>query len=340
MTKPLVSVLIVNWNGGEVFKNCLDSLTKIDYPNWELIVVDNGSTDGSMGLVDGKSKFQIPVRVVKNTRNLGFAVANNQGSEIATGKYLLLLNNDTLVEPNLLEVMVKKLENDQSIGAMQPKIKIMDDPRYLDNSGSYITKIGFLEHRGFQHLDSPEFAKEREVFSVKGACMFIRKVFVDKYGLFDDKFVSYFEESDFCWRVWLTGGRCIYNPTTFIRHKLGMTSKKMNQIEVNYHGVKNRICSMLKNLNAGNLILILLPHLFINLVLMLYFLFRFQFTKSRMISLALYWNIKNLKNTLQKRKFVQKIRTVRDSEIFTKVGRDVNWSEMFSHFRKVEANFK
>jgi len=336
---PRVSIIMVNWNGGNVYRNCLNSLSKLDYPDWELILVDNGSTDGTADL-SLNPKYGIKSWVIKNDHNVGFAPANNQGYKLAKGKYLLLLNNDTLVEKNLLKIMVEKMEKDKSIGAMQPKIKIMDDPRYLDNAGSFMTKIGFLEHWGFQHRDTKEFDKEKEVFSVKGACMFIRRAFVDKYGLFDDDFVSYFEESDFCWKVWLTGQRCVYYPMTFIRHKVGMTSKRMNQIKINYHGVKNRICSLIKNLDTTNLIIILILHLFINVLLTLYYLFCFQLAKSKMIALALYWNIINLNKTMRKRKLIQKSRVVKDKEIFAKVGRGVNLVQMLIHFKKVEANFK
>lgn len=143
---PLVSIIIVNWNGGEVFKECLASLSKLSYPNFELIVVDNGSSDGTEKLA-----------VIKNKTNRGFAVANNQGYEKARGKYLLLINNDTLVQPDLLDVLVKKGENNPALSVLQPKIRIMDKPDYLDNAGSFLTRIGFLHHWGFlaRQLYSP-----------------------------------------------------------------------------------------------------------------------------------------------------------------------------------------
>ena len=152
---PLVSVIIANWNGGDVFKNCLASLSKIDYPNWELIVVDNGSTDGSENvaanyqLIKNKnlpSAEPCSLVILKNKTNLGFAKANNQGYEKAWGKYILLLNNDTKVERDFLLKLVERMERDPSIGVIQPKIYLMDKPGFLDNVGTYLTWTGFLEN--------------------------------------------------------------------------------------------------------------------------------------------------------------------------------------------------
>ena len=182
--KPLVSVIIVNWNGGQVFKECLSSLSKIDYPNWELIIVDNGSTDGSENL---EKDLRPPkgYRVIHNKKNLGFAPANNQGVELATGKYILLLNNDTKVDLDFLSKLVARMETDPKLAVIQPKIYLMDKPGILDNAGSFFTKIGFLHHWGFMQKDGPEFSVEREIFSAKGACMLIRKKVVEKVAKTD-----------------------------------------------------------------------------------------------------------------------------------------------------------
>src|SRR3989344_7353611 len=207
MTKknPLVSIIIVNWNGGEVLRDCLRSLGKIKYPKWELILVDNGSTDGSEMLVLNLKLKAESLKLIRNKINVGFAKANNRGCKKISGKYVLLLNNDTKVTPKFLTTLVDRMENDPTIGVVQPKIKLMDKPGYLDNAGSFFTRIGFLQHWGFLRKDTREFDEEREIFSAKGACMLIRRKVVENVGLFDEEFFSHFEESDFCWRVWLSG---------------------------------------------------------------------------------------------------------------------------------------
>lgn len=334
--KPLVSIIIVNWNGGNVFSQCLFSLEKIDYKNFELIVVDNNSTDDSLEYV----RIFKNAKIIRNKTNVGFAPANNQGVKIASGKYILLLNNDTKVKKNFLSIMVERMESDQSIGALQPKIYMMDNEGMLDNAGSFFTKSGFLTHWGYGRKDSSEFDNEKEVFSVKGACLLTRKDLVEKIELFDSDFVSYFEETDFCWRVWLAGYRCIYYPLTSIEHKVGFTSKKLSPEEVNTRSLSNRILALVKNLSLLNLFLILPIHIFILKGLMFYHLAKFEFKKSKMYFDALMENVVNITKTLKKRSKVQKIRVVSDRYIFEKVGRKFDIVEMFNHFLKVEKNFK
>lgn len=336
MKEPLVSIIIVNWNGGEVFQKCLDSLIKIKYPNWELIIVDNGSSDGSEKKAIGFKNLKL----IKNLSNFGFAKANNQGFAVSKGKCILFLNNDTMVEPDLLKVLVSKMESDPSIGVIQPKIFLMDTPNYLDNAGTFLTKTGFLEHWGFMEKDSKEFGSEREIFSAKGACMLVRREIIQKVGLFDEKFVSYFEESDFCWRVWLAGFKVLYYPKAKIFHKLGFASKKMEQVNINYHSFKNRISSLFKNLENGNLLFILVPHLAILKLLAFYYLLRFHFKKVWMLWHAILWNLINLPGLIKKRKMIQAYRVKGDDELFRVILKKTNYTGMLSHFLKVEKNLK
>jgi GT2 family glycosyltransferase len=287
MKNKLVSIIIVNWNGKEVLKDCLETLRKIDYPNWELIIVDNGSSDGSEAIF-GKAK------VIKNSKNLGFATANNQGFKESKGEYILLLNNDTKVTKSFLSKMVDRMESDRSIGAMQPKIKLMDKPEYLDNCGSLMTQTGLLKHTGFLEKDNGQFNNVQEVFSAKGACLLTRREVIEKIGLFDNTFGSYFEESDFCFRVWLAGWRVLYFPVTIIYHKLGFTSKNLSPVDVNFHSTKNRIASYIKNMEVKNIFTLLIYHLLIIKGLGIYYLLKFQFRKSMMMFIKT--KIKNTKN--------------------------------------------
>lgn len=337
--KPLVSIIIINWNGGDVFKNCLKSLYKIDYPNWELIVVDNGSVDGSDGFIKSLGS-RVKSQVIYNNKNVGFAKANNQGVELAKGKYVLLLNNDTKVEPDFLSKLVEKMERDSSLGVIQPKILLMDKKGYLDNAGSFFTKLGFLDHWGFMQKDGLEFSQEREIFSAKGACMLIRKKMIEKVGLFDEDFFSYFEESDFCWRVWLSGYKVIFYPQAKIYHKLGFTIKRLDVLNLNYHYYKNRICSLIKNLGQENIFLVLFLHILISLGILAVFLLRFHPKNAFLIAKALWWDIIHLPSTLNKRKKIQSLRKTTDKEIFAKLSSPIKWKKYFNDFRRVEVDLK
>ncbi|OGM30579.1 hypothetical protein A2630_02300 [Candidatus Woesebacteria bacterium RIFCSPHIGHO2_01_FULL_44_10] len=323
--KPLVSIVIVNWNGGEVFEDCLRSLTKIDYPNQELIIVDNGS-------VDGTQKHA----TIRNKENLGFAAANNQGVKNAKGRYVLLLNNDTKVKSDFLTKLVARIEKDESIGVIQPKILIMDKPTHLDSVGSFLTRTGFLQHYGYLARDAREYSREMPIFSAKGACMLVRREVIEKVGLFDEAYVSYLEETDFCWRVWLAGWKILYYPEAQILHKVGMTSKRLNQIAVNYHSFKNRLATLFKNLSGFDLILIGGTHLVIILILSFYYLARFRFREVVMIWRALFWNLSHLSDLLAKRSAAQKLRKVSDRELFRVILKPLDWKSMSGHFLRSE----
>lgn len=327
MKGPLVSIIIVNWNGGEVFRNCLKSLKKLKFRDYELIIVDNGSTDGTQKLA-----------TIRNVENLGFAVGNNQGYQNAKGKYVWLLNNDTLVKPDILNKLVDYMDSHPEVGVIQPKIRIMDKPELLDNAGSFLTRSGFLEHWGYLQHDGQEYNQVRDIFSAKGACMLIRKDIIEKVGLFDPDFGSYFEESDFCWRVWQLGYKVQYCPITEILHKVGFTSKRMDPIGTNYASFKNRLCSLIKNLEYKNFYIIFL-HLALIKALGIYYLLRLQFDKSMMVWKAIWWNISNLNKTLQKRVHIQKLRTKPDSEVFKTILISWNFQGMLAHFMRAEADF-
>lgn len=328
--------MIANWNGGYVFRDCLQSLKKVTYPNWELIVIDNGSIDKSDILPSKILNKKINIIKINNKTNLGFAYACNQGFKKSSGKYILLLNNDTIVTRDFLNILTEKMENDRRIGAIQPKIYLLDKKGYLDNTGSYLTKIGFLHHKGFLKKDGVNFNKETEPFSIKGACMLIKADLVRKIGLFDKDFFSYFEESDFCWRVWLAGYKVVYFPGSHIYHKVGYTIRRLNVLDINYHYYKNRICSLLKNLEFKNAVPIISTHLFISIGLASIFFIKGKFKNSLMILEAIIWNILNLKSTLDKRKEIQAYRVINDYFIFKNLSVPVDWSEFYNDFRRIK----
>lgn len=337
---PKVSIIITNYNGGQILLDCLESVKKIDYPNFEVVLIDDRSKDGSFEkAIANKGKLKLIAH--RNRKNLGFAGANNAGLKLSTGKYVLLLNNDTTVDKFLLKKLVERMQKDPTMGAAQAKIRMMDKPKYLDNAGSFLTRTGFLVHWGFGKRDSKEFDKEVQIFSAKGACLIAKREVVDKVGLFDNDFVSYIEESDFCWRVWLAGYTVYFLPQTYIWHKVGFTfSKQFNPITVNYNSFKNRILCLYKNLETKNLFLILIPHMFILFGLAFYYLVRLQFSKFSMIIRAVWWNVINFEKSKKKRKKIQNLRVVGDDELFAVIMKSFNVKEMLTHFIKVESNFK
>ncbi len=334
MKQPLVSIIIANWNGGEIFRNCLSSLSKIDYENYELIVVDNGSIDQSSDYIKDFSFKK--VTVLKNKTNVGFAPANNQGYEQSTGEFVLFLNNDTKTPKDFLYKLVTKALENPNFGVIQPKIYMMDTPQYLDNAGSFFTNIGFLKHWGFGKKDSDEFNSEREVFSAKGACMLVRRDVIEKVDLFDKDFISYFEESDFCWRVWLAGYKVLFFPDAHIYHKVGFTIQRLDVSNINFNYYKNRIASLIKNLSLERALVIVPLHMVVSVAIACAFLLRGKPQNALMIFNAFIWNISYLSQTLQKRKKIQKQRAVSDKELFKNLAVPIDWSAFFNDFKRVE----
>ena len=309
--KPLVSIIIVNWNGKEYLTDCLNSLQNISYPNYEIILVDNASTDEYVEYV--KDNFP-EILIIKNKKNLGYAEANNKGVHKANGEYILFLNNDTTVKSDFITELVKVMESDPGIGVCQSKILLMDNPKRLDCVGAYLTLSGFLYHLGWGKLD--DYNKVIEVFSSKGACMLSKREVLDKVGLFDEDFFAYFEETDLCWRVWLAGYKILFVPSSIIYHKVGATSSRMPSSFIQFHSFKNRICSLIKNLETINLLKILPVHLLFCIGGIFIYLSKLEFKTSLAIVKAILWNIKNVGNTLKKRSLVQrKIRKISDVSI-------------------------
>ena len=202
MTQPKVSIIIVNWNGLEWLKVCLPSLAKVTYSNLEVIVVDNGSNDGSIEYLRSAllhprgghrqshpagdpdpSVPKIVTVIVENQTNLGFAYPNNQGIDRATGEFILFLNNDMKYDPGFIEPLVAACQQ-PGIGAAQPKMVRLDDPSRLDVVGSYLTVYGILYHFGFgQAANTPRYNQSRDIFSAKGAALMVRTDVLEKTKL-------------------------------------------------------------------------------------------------------------------------------------------------------------
>lgn len=333
-----VSVILVNWNGLHYLKKCLPTLTKSSYSNYEIIVTDNASSDGSTSYL---TKYYPKVKIVRNKENLGFAGGNNEAMKEVTGEYILLLNNDTIVTKDLIKNLVERIEEDKSIGVVQAKILSMDNSKRLDSVGAFLTNTGFLYHYGYYQYDKKIFDKTINLYSAKGAGMLIRKNLIDKLGLFDDTFFAYFEETDFCHRVWLAGYKIVYAPKAVLYHKIGGTSNKMNNAFIQYHSFKNRIRSYIKNLGTEEMIKILPLHILLCEAAGISFIFKKRFDLFIAINKAIYWNIIHLDETLKLRHVIQyKYRKVSDEEIMPLLKRKGSLKYYYYLFAKNLVGYK
>jgi len=211
----IVSVVVVSWNGAEYLKGCLDALLDQDYADLEVIVVDNASSDGSDSLVE---EHYPDVRLIRNERNLGFATGNNVGLRVTRGELVVLLNQDTVVQPNWLETLVGAFDDD-AVGVAGCKI-IHPDDRTIEHAGGYFTwPLGLAFHHGDGEEDQGQYDELREVEYVTAAAMAIRRSVLQRVGLLDEGFYpGYFEDLDFCRRARETGFRIVYVPRAVVIH--------------------------------------------------------------------------------------------------------------------------
>jgi len=235
MSAPKVSIIIVNYNGKELLQKCLDSLLKVNYDNFEIILVDNNSTDGSVEFI---TKNYPSLIIIKLDSNKGFAEPNNVAAKISKGKYLLFLNNDTVVTPNFISEMVKVMETDKKIAICQSLLLKPDGS--VDSSGD------FIDHLGVVYNSKTKIDEIREVSSARGASMLVRSDIFEKLDGFDQKFFVTFEDVDLCWRSWILGYRVLIIPTSIVYHEGGITIKKIKS-EIAFHGFKNQLAMKITN---------------------------------------------------------------------------------------------
>lgn len=217
---PLVSVVIPTWNGRHHLEACLPALFRQTYTPFEVIVVDNGSNDGTLAWL---AREWPTVRVVALRRNYGVARAFNEGVRAARGAFIALLNNDTEPEPNWLAALVEALHRHPEAGMAASKIKLWDDRRRLHAAGDYYTRGGRPGNRGVWEEDDGRYDAEDEVFGPCGAAAMYRRELFDDVGLFDECFGSYLEDVDLAWRAQRAGWRCVYVPHAVVYHKISAT---------------------------------------------------------------------------------------------------------------------
>jgi GT2 family glycosyltransferase len=318
---PPISILIVNYNGAEVLHDCLASLRQVTYPRFEVVVVDNASTDNSKEVL-----AQHPsIHVLHSDRNRGFAGGNNVGLSACNGKLVLLLNSDTIVTPDFLQPLVGYLGEHSQVSIVQGKMILSRHGGTLDACGHFLTRFGFLYHYGYYKKDAQKYDRSYPVFSAKGACLLFRRELVAATGgyLFNEDFFCYYEETDFCHRAWLAGHEAHFVHTSTIQHLQGATSERTQASGfVLRQFLTNQTFGLLANLSARSLCRIM-P---------LYFLVFFTSMATgaltgKRIVFAAHWhalssNWRRLGKIRAQRELIRRIRKISDQELFAKVLRN------------------
>ena len=335
--EPLISVIIVNWNGKSILKDCLVAITKVNYIKLEILLVDNASVDGSLEFV---KKNYPSIKVFVNKENLGVGGGFEVGLRKVKGQAVLLLNTDAIIQKNLLTNLVKVLYSDKKIGAVQPKLVLYPNRNIIDSIGCFFLSTGDLYHFGREkNPNEPPYNKRMEIFSTKGACMLIKTEVLNKIGLFDKDFFAYFEDTDFCIRMLLAGYNILYDPTETVFHRGGATSKHILRSNILFHSYKNRIYSYLKNFSIKYIIKVLPLMLFLYQIVFFGYILTGRFQYALAVQKGIIWNVINLKSILKKRKYIQEnIRKISDDEYIPRLTKNVRlmyyWYQFFGGMEK------
>ncbi len=316
MHNGLVSVTIVTYNSGRFIKRCLESVLAQRYSLKEIIVVDNGSTDGTLDILD---QFTERVRLVTNEENIGFAAAQNQCIQMSSGEWILTLNPDVLLMPNFIQSLVDAGNRDAQIGTVCGKLLAMmatfDLPEkpMVDSTGIYFNPM--LRHldRGSQDVDNGHYLNFEYVFGATAAAALYRREMIDDISIkgefFDSDFFVYREDADVAWRAQLYGWKTLYTPHARGYHVRSVLPGNRRSLSpaINMHSVKNRFLMRFKNMTPDLYLRNFFPITFRDIVVIGCCLLQEH------SSLKAFWILgKKWRSVTEKRKIIMRNRRVSD----------------------------
>jgi GT2 family glycosyltransferase len=240
---PRAAIIIPTWNGRELLSACLDALGLQSERDFEVIVVDNGSCDGTAEWLQQRHPT---VRLISNQSNAGFARAANQGIDAAAADYLAVLNNDTEPEPQWLAELLAVASADSRTGMVASKMLFAHRPSQINSAGICVDVTGIAWDRLGGTLDKPEEAAPVEIFGPCGGAALYRREMLDEIGLFDGSFFAYLEDVDLAWRGRAAGWRCLYAPRARVLHRHSATALEGSPFK-RYQLGRNKVWLIAKN---------------------------------------------------------------------------------------------
>ena len=316
--KSSVSIVIPHWNNVDVLSECLESISNTDFENLETIVVDNASTDNSVASV--RSNYP-NVKLIENDKNYGYAGGCNIGAEAASGDFLIFLNNDTVQEKDWISNLIKTINSDDKIAAVQPKIlnyynrNVFD---YAGGSGGHMDIYCFPFARGrifsFQENDEGQYNNKEKCFWSSGTCFMVRRELFQKSGGFDESFFAHMEEIDLCWRLYAMGFEVWVEPDSVVYHKNALTLPMYSHKKY-YLNHRNSLLMLLGNYSIKNIFLIGIPRLILEKIACFYSILMLDWRHFTAILRSLFWIIFHPNVIMKKRKSFSKIRTITDKKI-------------------------
>lgn len=304
MGNPALALVILNWNGKDLLKRFLPSVVRCTPATVEIIVADNGSTDGSAEFVS--TNFP-QIRIIRLDKNNGFAGGYNKALEEVNADYYILLNSDVEVTAGWVNPCVELLEQRKDIAAVQPKIRSLNKPdffEYAGAAGGYIDYLGYPFCRGrvFNTLekDTEQYNDPAEIFWSSGAAMFIRASCFHRAGGFDARFFAHMEEIDLCWRLQNMGYGILSCPTSVVFHMGGASLSSSNPRKT-YLNFRNNLWMLAKNLSTGRFIKTMAVRIMLDNVAACAFLLKGKFRDSFAVTRAHLSLIRNYRRMRQSR---------------------------------------
>jgi GT2 family glycosyltransferase len=301
--QPEFSVIVLNWNGKHFLEECLGSLQGQSLRNFEVILVDNGSTDGSVEFV---TEHFPEVIVVPLSKNLGFCGGNNEGIEKSSGEWIMLLNNDTEVVPEFLNAMHQAVRTHPDAGMFACKMLFADSKATIDNCGFTVSRAGTAQEIGRFEIDRGQYGPDLEPFGPSGGAGVYSRAMLDRIGLLDEDFFLIYEDFDLAMRARLQGFRCRFVPEAVVFHKYRSSLGKLPDWQV-FYSQRNVEFVYLKNMPAPLVLRHGLSHLLYDAGSLLYFM-RKGFL--RPFVSAKFEVLRQLRRVCRKRRNIQANRTV------------------------------
>ena len=304
---PKVSIIILNYNAGNLLFDCVESILNTNYSNYEIILVDNASKDESH--IQCKQKFPM-INLISNSENLGYCEGNNVGIRSANGDFIIILNPDTIVDPNWIYELISSY-NELGDGLYQPKFLTTTDHSILMSTGNMIQLFGFGFSRGKGEPDNSNFEKNEIIGYASGTCLFSTSKIFQKLNMFDSFLFAYHDDLDLGWRAALIGIPSYYIPKSIVYHPPEGFSFKWSSFKF-YLLEKNRIYCLLTHYSRKTFFKLIPSLILVEIAIFFFYLkkgmLRFKFKAI--------WNIiKNWKHISSKYVEIQNFRTVNDSEI-------------------------
>jgi len=311
-----ISVIILNWNGKDYVEECLNSVFNQTYKDYEVLFVDNDSSDGSVEFVKKKypkSKYS-KLRILPSGGNWGQGGGDNFGIKRAKGEYVVLMDNDTKADKNFIKELVKVAESDKNIGVVVGKLMLYFEKNKINSVGHGVYVDGSCVDLGIMEEDNGQYDEIKEIFSANAAGTLYRKKMLDEIAVdeeyLDADFFTYYEDVDLGFRARLAGWKVVLNPKAVIQHKMNVSTSKVSNLGL-YSGIRNKPFFIIKNYPTNLLLkygFFILSRYFVSF---LYYLFRFNLVSLK----ARIDMIKMLPKMLHKRRIIQSKRKISDKEL-------------------------